>query len=153
MSETLSRDLLDLSAGEIVEALAARKVGALELADAAIARIEDRDKAINAVVVRDFDRAREAAKAADAALARGERRAWLGLPLSVMERSEVEGLRSTGGGPACWGGIAPTDAIQSIAAIEDSGGSRPAMISPLDTHGWRSDARRDSPAQYSTALR
>ena len=62
MSETLSRDLLDLTAGEIVEALAARKAGALELTDAAIARIEDRDRAINAVVVRDFDRARQAAR-------------------------------------------------------------------------------------------
>ena len=73
MSETLNRELLDLSAGEIVEALATRKVGALELTDAAIARIEDRDGAINAVVVRDFDRARGAARAADAALGRGER--------------------------------------------------------------------------------
>ncbi len=54
--ETLSRDTLDASAGDLVEALAARRVSALELADAAIARIETRDKAINAVVVRDFDR-------------------------------------------------------------------------------------------------
>jgi amidase len=73
MSETLSRDTLDATARELVEALAARRVSALELADAAIARIETRDKAINAVVVRDFDRARDAARAADAALARGER--------------------------------------------------------------------------------
>ena len=32
-------------------------------------------------------------------------------------------------------GIAPTDVIQSMARIDDSGGSRPAMISPLVTHG------------------
>jgi hypothetical protein len=30
-------------------------------------------------------------------------------------------------------GIAPTEVIQSIARIDDSGGSRPAMISPLVT--------------------
>jgi amidase len=97
MSETLSRDDLDLTAGELVEALAARKVGALELTDRAIARIEARDGPINAVVVRDFDRAREAAKAADAALARGERRPLLGLPMTVKESHDIAGLPSTWG--------------------------------------------------------
>lgn len=97
MSETLSRDLLDRTAGELVAALAAREVGAVELTDQAIARIEARDGAINAVVVRDFDRAREAAKAADAALARGERRPLLGLPMTVKESHDVAGLPSTWG--------------------------------------------------------
>ena len=32
-------------------------------------------------------------------------------------------------------GIAPTEVIQSMARIDDSGGSRPAMISPFVTHG------------------
>jgi hypothetical protein len=31
--------------------------------------------------------------------------------------------------------MAPTEVIQSMAAIDDSGGSRPAMISPLVTQG------------------
>jgi len=95
MSETLSRDTLDASAADLVEALAERRVSALELADAAIARIEARDGPINAVVVRDFDRAREAARAADAALARGERRPLLGLPMTVKESHNVAGLKTT----------------------------------------------------------
>jgi amidase len=53
-----------------VQALAARQISARELLDAAIARVEALDPKINAVVVRDFDRARVAADAADAALAR-----------------------------------------------------------------------------------
>jgi amidase len=53
--------------------LTARQVSARELLDAAIARIEALDHKVNAVVVRDFDRARDAATAADAALARGDR--------------------------------------------------------------------------------
>ncbi|HEY2751512.1 amidase family protein [Phenylobacterium sp.] len=97
MSETLSRDTLDASATDIVEALAARRVSALELADEAIARIEARDGPINAVVVRDFDRARDAARAADAALARGERRPLLGLPMTVKESHNVAGLKTTWG--------------------------------------------------------
>jgi amidase len=99
MSDTLSRVSLDSSAIELVDALAARKVSALELAEDAIARIEARDPAINAVVVRDFDRAREQAKAADAAIARGERRPLLGLPMTVKESHNVAGLPTTWGVP------------------------------------------------------
>lgn len=120
MSETLSHDLLDQTAGDLVDALAARKVGALELTDAAIARIEDRDRAINAVVVRDFDRARDAARAADAALARGERRPLLGLPMTVKESNEVEGLPSTWGSPAFSGWVAPRDAV-AVARLKAAG--------------------------------
>lgn len=111
MSETLDRDLLDRSAGALVAALAAREVSALELTDAAIDRIERRDGAINAVVVRDFDRARTAARAADQALARGERRPLLGLPMTVKESNNVEGLASTWGSPAFSGWTAPADAV------------------------------------------
>ena len=95
MSETLSLDSLDASAADLVAALAARRISAQELADEAIARIETRDKAINAVVVRDFDRAREAARDADAALARGARRPLLGLPMTVKESLHVAGLPKT----------------------------------------------------------
>jgi amidase len=73
------------SATDLVQALAARQISARELLDAAIKRIEAIDPKINAVVVRDFDRARAAAAAADAALDRGERRPLLGLPMTVKE--------------------------------------------------------------------
>lgn len=120
MSKTANRDVLDQSAGAIVKALAARKVGALELTDAAIARIETRDKALNAVVVRDFDRARQAAKAADAALARGERQPLLGLPMTVKESHEVDGLPSTWGSPGFTGWKAKKDAV-AVARLKAAG--------------------------------
>ena len=59
------------TAGELVGALAARKISALELTDFVITRIETLDRKLNAVVVRDFERARAAAKAADAASVSG----------------------------------------------------------------------------------
>jgi amidase len=112
MSETLSRDdILDLTAGEIAAALAARRVGALELAEQAIARIEARDGPINAVVVRDFDRAREQAKAADAALARGEIRPLLGVPMTVKESNNVGGLPTNWGTTIFGEWTAHTDAV------------------------------------------
>ena len=58
------------SAVELSAALQAKKVSAIELVDDAIGRIERHDSKINAVCVRDFSRARDAARAADAALAR-----------------------------------------------------------------------------------
>src|SRR5262249_42921382 len=45
------------AARELVEALAKRRVSSRELVDSAIARIEALDSKINAVVVRDFERA------------------------------------------------------------------------------------------------
>jgi amidase len=87
------------TAAELVKALADREISARELLDAAIARIEALDPKINAVVVRDFDRAREAAAAADAALWRGERRPLLGLPMTVKESYGVAGLPTTRGDP------------------------------------------------------
>jgi amidase len=62
---------------EVIRALLARKISSLELVERSIARIESLDQHLNAVIVRDFQRAREAARAADAALARGERRPLL----------------------------------------------------------------------------
>jgi amidase len=55
------------TASDLVRALAAREVSSRELTDAAIARIEAVNPRINAVVVRDYERARAAADAADAA--------------------------------------------------------------------------------------
>jgi amidase len=59
----------------------------------------DRLARLNAVVVRDFERARETAKAADAALARGERRPLLGIPITIKEAFNLAGLPTTWGIP------------------------------------------------------
>src|SRR6516162_1797255 len=74
---------------DLTAALAAKKISALEMTDHFIARIEALDGKINSVVVRDFERARAAAKAADAALARGESRPLLGIPIVIKESFDV----------------------------------------------------------------
>ena len=84
---------------DLIQALAARQISARELLDASLKRIEALDPKTNAVVVRDFDRARIAADAADAALGRGERRPLLGLPMTVKEQFNVAGLPTTWGYP------------------------------------------------------
>ncbi len=102
MQRGLPADAPDLDYGSIsalLGALLARKMSASELLEHTIARIEALDREINAVVVRDFDRAREAARAADAALGRGERRPLLGIPVTLKEPFNVAGLPTTGGFP------------------------------------------------------
>ena len=97
MTVTPLSDLAHAGAGELARALAARELSALEACDAAIARIAADDTDINAVVLRDFERARDQARAADAALARGERRPLLGVPMTVKESFDVAGLPTTWG--------------------------------------------------------
>ena len=73
---------------------------ARELMESCIARIEAVDPAVNAMVARDFERARAAAGAAEEAVARGEELPALhGLPVGVKDLDEVAGLRTTWGSP------------------------------------------------------
>ncbi len=97
MTRSTSPDLATADARQLARVLAERAASALEVCDAAIARIEAGDRDINAVVVRDFERAREQARAADRALARGERRPLLGVPMTVKESFNVAGLPTTWG--------------------------------------------------------
>ena len=108
------------SARELAAALAARKVSSAELVDLAIARIEARDGKLNAVVVRDFDRAKAAAVEADKALARGEKRPLLGVPMTVKESFNVAGLATTWGIPA-GKGFQPRDDALAVQRLKAAG--------------------------------
>lgn len=108
------------STTSLVEALRARRISAAEALEQAIARIEARDTQINAVVVRDFERARAAAAEADAALARGERRPLLGVPMTVKESFNVAGLPTTWGMPVAGGSLPQQDAV-AVARLKASG--------------------------------
>src|SRR4029077_19183451 len=131
-------DYATATAGGLADALAARQVSALELADAAIAAIEARDGAINAVVVRDFDRAREAAKAADAALAEGERRPLLGVPMTVKEAYKIAGRPNTWGFPDRKGFIAKEDAL-AIERLKAAGAVILGKTNvPMNLADWQS---------------
>ncbi|PNB30767.1 amidase, partial [Pseudomonas sp. FW305-130] len=68
-------------------AIRAGETTALAECEAAIARIEAGNAEINAVVVRDFDRARDAALAIDAGPK--DSRPLLGVPMTVKESFDV----------------------------------------------------------------
>jgi amidase len=108
------------SARDLAAALAARQASSAELVDLAIARIEARDGKINAVVVRDFERAKLAAAEADKALARGEKRPLLGVPVTVTESFNVAGLATTWGIPA-GKGFQPREDALAVQRLKAAG--------------------------------
>ena len=83
-------------ATELAAQIRAGELSPSDAVDAAIQRIEGLDGAINAVVVRDFDRARNAARALEQAGPRDDQLLY-GVPMTVKESFDVEGLATTWG--------------------------------------------------------
>ncbi len=126
------------TAVDTAKALAAREISSVELTQHAIDRIERHDSKINAVCVRDFDRALAAARAADAALSRGERRPLLGVPLTVKESYNLAGLPTTWGFPQHKDFIAREDAL-TVVRVKDAGGIVLGKTNvPLGLGDWQS---------------
>jgi len=114
-------DLAFRSAVELARMVRDREIGALDLTERYIARIERLDGDLNAVVVRDFTRAREAARAADARLAAGETVGPLhGVPMTIKESYDVAGLPTTWGVPALRDNVAQSDA-EVVARLKRAG--------------------------------
>jgi amidase len=108
------------TATAMMQALRAGEVSAVELLDLHLKRIERYNPALNAVIIKDYDRAREAARAADAARARGEDGALLGLPLTVKDVLDVQGLPTVCGAAERVDAIAEHDAT-IVASIRSAG--------------------------------
>ena len=86
------------SAREIAEAVAARRVSALEVVEAALARIARHDGILNSFTDVTADRARAKARAVDAAIAAGQAAGPLaGVPFAVKNLFDVEGLATRAG--------------------------------------------------------
>lgn len=87
---------LTLSAAR--QLLARREISALELTDLYLERISRYDGSINAFITVTAEHAREQARTADAAFARGETIGALnGIPLAVKDLIDVRGERTTAG--------------------------------------------------------
>ena len=99
------------SALETVAAIRSGETTAVRECEAAIARIEERDGPINAVVVRDFDRAREQAREMDRRVAAEDSAPLLGVPMTVKESFNVAGL------PTSWGFAEHRDNIPTEDAV------------------------------------
>ncbi len=92
-------ELTTLTAVEAVDLLRQRKVSPVELVNAAIRRIEATDAEINAVPIRCFDRALDAARGMERNYNRhrSDPRSLCGLPIAVKDMTDVAGVRCTYG--------------------------------------------------------
>ncbi len=106
-------DLAFASAKRLAAMVRRRQIGCLELLDAALDRVARLDGAVNAVVVRDFDRARKRAKALDrkGAMEKAGPAPLYGVPMTVKESFDIAGLPTTWGVEAARGNVPATDAL------------------------------------------
>jgi amidase len=106
--------------GQLRDSLRQKRISASELLENTIARIETLDQRINSIVVSDFDRARKAAAAADIALAQGDQRMLLGIPITIKEAFNVAGQPTTWGFPEFKDFVPEEDAVV-VARIRREG--------------------------------
>jgi amidase len=114
-------DPCDLPAVEARRLIGTKQLSPSELLESCIDRIETVDHAVNAMVARDFDRARATAKAADTAIVRGHALPPLfGLPIGIKDLEPTEGLRTTFGSPLFHDNVPANDG-RLVAAIRTAG--------------------------------
>lgn len=107
------------TASECLDLLRSGALSALELLDASIARIEALNPDINAVVAKDYQRARECARASDAARAEGRDLGPLhGLPMTVKDSLSTAGLVTTSGAPELRDHLPKEDAVAVQRLLE-----------------------------------
>jgi amidase len=108
-------------AGALATAIRAKAISSRELLDLYVDRIERLGPPVNAVVTFDIDRARDAAALADERTARGESAGPLhGLPVTIKDAIETEGIRSTGGSSELASHVPARDA-PAVARLKGSG--------------------------------
>jgi amidase len=125
-----------LPATQLATLVRDRKMGALELLDHYIDRTERLDPRINAVVVRDFDRARARARSLDS---QSDKSAPLfGVPTTVKESFDVAGLPTTRGHPELKDVPVTTSSI-SVRRLEAAGTVIFGKTNvPVDLADWQS---------------
>jgi amidase len=113
-------ELIRLTATEAVARLKSGEISPLEMIDAAEARVAEVDGAVNAMVTRCFDRARDRARAMRTPDDPDPGHLY-GLPVAIKDLTEVEGVRSTFGSPIYADNI-PSRSDVMVERIESRGG-------------------------------
>jgi aspartyl-tRNA(Asn)/glutamyl-tRNA(Gln) amidotransferase subunit A len=114
-------DLAFTSAAELARLIARRELSPVELVDAVLARIERAQPALNAFITVTAEPARAAARAAEAAVMRGEGRGSLfGVPFSVKDLVNTQGVRTTFGSVAFADNVPSADSV-AVARLKRAG--------------------------------
>ena len=114
-------DTATSDATELLDALGRRDLSSRELVEELLERIDRVDPSVNAVVALDAERARDAADRADEARAGGRDLGPLhGLPMTVKDVWETEGLVTTAGAPELADHVPAADAV-AVARLKGAG--------------------------------
>jgi aspartyl-tRNA(Asn)/glutamyl-tRNA(Gln) amidotransferase subunit A len=114
-------DLLHAPIRVAAAALRRREVSAVELTEAALARIAERNPLINAYITVTAEAARAAAQRADEELRAGTDRGPLhGIPVGVKDLFDVAGVPTTAGSPLFQGRVPSADAT-AVARLRAAG--------------------------------
>ena len=109
------------SAHEILEKIKQREVSSLEVLESFLAQVEKVNPTINAIVALDIERAKEKALEADNKINLKSKLGPLhGLPMTIKDAFEVEGIVSTGGNPA-WKDNIPKRNAEAVQRLVDAG--------------------------------
>lgn len=112
----------DLDAVEARALIGARELSPVELLEDCLQRIDSVNRQVNAVVAVDEERARREARAAEAAVLRGEPLGPLhGLPVGIKDMIDTAGLRTTYGSRAFADHVPAAD-DPIVAALRAAGG-------------------------------
>jgi len=106
--------------GALSAALRARKVSSVELTREALSRVKSAQRTLNAFITIDEQGALDAARAADAALARGDGGALTGIPIAHKDVLMTAGLRTTCASRMLERFVAPYDA-HVVARLREAG--------------------------------
>ncbi len=127
-----------LPAWRLAELIRGGAMSCLELLDHYIARIERLDGKTNAVVVRDFERAREYARKLDGQRKDGRATPLFGVPMTVKESFNLAGLPTTWGHEAQRNSAAHEDAL-AVQRLTAAGAVVFGKTNvPVDLADWQS---------------
>ena len=113
----MSRELVSMAAREVVRRLQAGEIKPVELVEAALARMDAVEPAVNAVPTRCPERALARARELEG---RAEETLLGGLPVVVKDLHEVAGVRTTFGSPI-FADHVPTASDRAVRRQEDAG--------------------------------
>jgi amidase len=118
--EQSDRDLITMTANEVVNLLKKNEVSPIELLRALEKRVNEIDKDVNALPTRCFSRAKSAAeKVMQKPLE--ERGLLAGLPIAIKDLAPVQGVKSTWGSPV-YKDFVPTRSDCLVENVEKEGG-------------------------------
>ena len=132
-------DLSFRTATDLCARLRSGELGSRDLLEHALARVAKHDNSLHAVVTLEATRARAEADAADRARAAGRELGPLhGLPITIKDSFETEGIRTTCGAPELANHVPARDAI-AVARLRQAG----AIVfgktnTPYMTSDWQS---------------